>query len=389
MTGAIGIGLVSVGWMGRLHSRAYLSARHHYPETPLQPTLRVAADPDEAGRRHASDVLGYERVVSDYHDVVSDSAVDAISICAPNFLHREIALAAAAAGKPFWIEKPMGRDAGEAREIAEAAASAGVVTAVGFNYRHAPAIAEARRLVRSGALGDVTNVRVSFLADYSSDPRSILTWRFLRDRAGSGVIGDLLSHGLDLAQHVVGPITRVSATTETFIRERPLPSRETVDRLSRGADDAPRGAVENEDYAAVTARFASGAVGVFESSRIAVGPRAEYVIEVYGTRGSLRWDFQRLNELRLADDHSGYRTIMAGPGFGDFDRFQPGPGASMGFDDLKTIEASLFLRSIADGVQLAPSAADGWAAAEVADAALRSARTGAWIDVPQVAGATP
>lgn len=384
----LNVGLISVGWMGRLHSRAYLAAGQHYPDLPVRAVLRTAADPDEGGRRHAIEALGYQDAVADYRELLADPAIDAVSICSPNFLHHEIALAAAAAGKPFWIEKPMGRSARESREIAEAARDAGVVTSVGFNYRHAPAIAEARRLVRSGALGRITNVRVSFLADYSSDPRSPLTWRYLEGQAGSGVTGDLLSHGLDLAQFVVGRIATVSALTETFIRERPLPTSATVDRLSRAADDAPTGAVENEDYAAVTARFAGGAVGVFESSRVAVGPRAEYIIDVYGTEGSLRWDFHRLNELRLADDHAGYRTIMAGPGYGDFARFQPGPGTSMGFDDLKTIEASLFLRSIAEGRQLAPSAADGWATAEVADAALLSARTGAWVDVPEVAGPT-
>lgn len=141
------------------------------------------------------------------------------------------------------------------------------------------------------------------------------------------------------------------------------------------------GEVENEDYSAVLGRFESGALGVFESSRVAVGPRAEYIIEVYGTGGSLRWNFHRLNELEWADSPAGYRTIMASPGFGDFAQFQPGAGTSMGFDDLKTIEAALFLRSIATGTQLAPSAVDGWAAAEVAEAALSSASTGRWVPV--------
>ncbi|MFB7842688.1 Gfo/Idh/MocA family protein [Microbacterium sp. NPDC056052] len=384
----LNVGLISVGWMGRLHSRAYLAAAHHYPEIPVRAVLARAADPDQRGRDHAVDVLGYAAAVADYREVLADPDIDVVSICAPNFLHREIALATAAAGKHFWIEKPMGRSAEESREIAEAAASAGVTTAVGFNYRHVPAIARARSLVRSGALGEITNVRVSFLADYSSDPLGALTWRFERARSGSGVLGDLLSHGFDLAQYLAGPITRVSADTETFIRRRPLPSAGAASHFSRGTVDAPTGEVENEDYAVVTARFENGAIGVFDSSRIAIGPHAEYTIEVYGTRGSLRWDFQRLNELQFADDASGYRTIMAGREFGDFARFQPGAGTSMGFDDLKTIEASLFLQSVAEGRQIAPSAADGWAAAEITDAALRSAETHQWVTVPRVAGTT-
>ncbi|WP_347346743.1 Gfo/Idh/MocA family oxidoreductase [Microbacterium sp.] len=387
-THELGIGLISVGWMGRLHSRAYLAARHHFPELPARPRLVVAADPDAGGRDHAVDALGYERAVSDYRDVLADPNVAAVSICAPNFLHREIALAAAAAGKPFWIEKPMGRSAAESRDIARAAADAGVVTAVGFNYRHAPAIAHARRLIRDGVLGTVTNVRVSLFADYSSDPLGARTWRFVRERAGSGVFGDLLSHGIDLAQFAVGRIDTVSALTETFIRERPLPASGAASHFSAGVAGGPTAPVENEDYAAMLARFDGGAVGVFESSRIAIGPRSEYALEVYGTRGSLRWSFQRLNELELADDRSGYRTIMAGPGFGEFARFQPGAGTSMGFDDLKTIEAALFLRSVAEGRQLAPSAADAWATAEVADAALASASSGSWVPVPAVSGPT-
>ena len=384
----IGVGLVSVGWMGRLHSRAYLAAPRHYSDLPVTTHLTMAADPDADSRSHASEILGYRQTTDDYREVLSHPEVDVVSICSPNFLHHEIALAAIAAGKPFWIEKPMGRGAHESGEIARAATDAGLVTSVGFNYRHAPAIAHARQLVRDGALGTITNVRVSLLADYSADPEGALTWRFNRERAGTGVLGDLLSHGADLAQYVVGRIASVSGLTETFIRTRPLPSAGAASHFSKGSTDGPTGAVENEDYAAIIARFEGGAVGVLESSRVAIGPRAEYRLEVYGTKGSLRWDFQRLNELRFAQDTSGYRTIMVGPGHGDFALFQPGAGTSMGFDDLKTIEAALFLRSVIENRQLAPSASDAWSAAEIVEAASISAVSGAWVDVATVTGST-
>ncbi|WP_235576809.1 Gfo/Idh/MocA family protein [Rathayibacter sp. Leaf296] len=384
----IGVGLVSLGWMGRLHSRAYRAVRDHYPELSATVELVSAADTDAGVRRSAEEVLGYHRTTADYREVLADPEVDVVSICAPNFLHREVALAAAAAGKPFWIEKPMGRSAAESSDIARAASAAGVVTSVGFNYRHAPAVARARELVRSGAIGTVTNVRVSLLADYSADPLGALTWRFVRERAGSGVLGDLLSHGADLAQFVAGRIDSVTGLTETFIRERPLPGSGAAGHFSKGEEGGATGPVENEDYAALLGRFESGAVVVLESSRVAIGPRAEYALEVYGTKGSLRWDFQRLNELQFADDTSGYRTIMAQPGFGDFARFQPGAGTSMGFDDLKTIEAQLFLRSVLEGRQLAPSAADAWSAAEIVEAAVRSDRARAWESVGRVEGDT-
>lgn len=378
----IGIGLISVGWMGRAHSRAYRNLVEHYPQLPVRPRLVVAADVVEQGRTDAVELLGYDRSVADYRDVIADPEVDAVSICAPNHLHREIALAVAAAGKPFWIEKPMGRGLAESDDIARAVERAGVVTAVGFSYRNPPAVVKARELIASGRLGRITNVRVSFLADYSADPEGALMWRFIRERAGSGVYGDLLSHGFDLATHLVGPIAEVSAVQETFIAQRPRLAGTAIGHTATAK--GPPAPVENEDYAAVLARFVGGALGVFESSRIAVGPRAEYIIEVYGTEGSLRWDFQRMNELQLAirgDSDYGYTTLYAQPGDGDFARFQPGGGTAMGFDDLKTIEASMFLRSVAEGVQHGPSVADGRAAAAVADAAERSGETRQWESV--------
>lgn len=372
---SIGVGLVSVGWMGRLHSRAYLATRQFFPELPQHPALVIAADPDETGRRYAEENVGYRETAADYRAVLEHPDVDVVSICSPNFLHHEIALATIAAGKHFWIEKPMGRSARESREIAEGATAARLLTAVGFNYRHAPAVAEARRLIQSGALGTITNVQIRLMTSYAADPTQGFTWRYEQEFAGSGVLGDVLSHGFDLAQFLVGRISSVNALTETFIKERALP-------------EGSSRRVENEDYAALLARFDNGAVGVLESTRVAIGPNAEYTIEVYGTQGSLRWNFDHMNQLEVAEDARGYRALMTDTTFGEFGRFQPNAGPGIGFNDLKTIEAALFLRSVAEGRQLAPSAADGWSASELVDASLRSAESGSWIEVPQVAGAT-
>lgn len=391
MNRRIGVGLVGVGWMGRLHSRAYLAVPDHYPELQVMPALISAADPVAANVDDAVNRQGFERGTTDYQQVIDDPEVDVVSICAPNFLHREVALAAAAAGKPFWIEKPMGRNASESADIFSAVQASGVITCVGFNYRNAPAIQKARSLIRDGAIGSVTNVHVRLLADYSADPRGALSWRFKRESAGSGVMGDLLSHGIDLAQFLAGDVAKVSAMTETFIRERPLPSPTGGSHFSLGSgESAP---VENEDWAAVMVRFRNGATGTFESSRVAVGPRAEYSIEIYGTQGALRWNFMRLNELDVVLGHNGrddygFATVMASPGFGDFSRFQPGAGTSMGFDDLKTIEAARFLESVVSGVQIAPSVADGLAAARVVEAAEASAVDGRWHDVEPPVGNT-
>jgi predicted dehydrogenase len=390
MSRRVGIGLISAGWMGTVHSRAYLAAREKYPELGVTPDLVVVADPVKANARRAADRLGYRETTDDFRSVLSHPEVDVVSICAPNFLHREFALAAIEADKPFWIEKPMGAGIADSRAIAEATEASGLVTCVGFNYRHAPAIAHARDLIRSGALGRITNVRCRFDADYSSSPDGPRTWRFVKAQAGSGVLGDLLSHGFDLAHYLVGAIGAVTALTTRVITERPQVAEGGVGHGVTSAVDARMLPVENEDWAAVLARFVNGATGTFESSRIAVGPRCEYSIAVYGTGGSIAWDFERMNELRVCrlGETYGYTRVLTDPTHGEFGRFQPGAGLGLSFDDLKTVEAALFLRSVITGEQYAPSVADGLAAASVADAAERSAEDGQWHAVPAPEGRT-
>ncbi|PKQ22100.1 MAG: myo-inositol 2-dehydrogenase, partial [Actinobacteria bacterium HGW-Actinobacteria-5] len=219
----IGVGVIALGWMGRLHSRGFRQVAERYPELGVDARLVAAADPVPANREAARG-LGFERAVEDYREVLADPQIEAVSICAPNFLHHEIAMAAVGAGKHFWIEKPMGVNAAQSREIAQAAAAAGLVTAAGFNYRHQPAVEHARDLVCGGRLGRVTNARVWLIADYASSPEGPHTWRYVRAQAGAGVVGDLLSHGIDLAQYLLGSrITEVTAMTDTFITTRPVP----------------------------------------------------------------------------------------------------------------------------------------------------------------------
>ena len=388
----IGVGVVSLGWMGRLHARSYRSIPERFPELGLAPRLVAAADPVAEAQRAAVEELGFERACADYHELLADPQVEIVSICSPNFLHEEIALAAIEAGKPFWIEKPMGVNAQQSGTIARAAARAGLVSAVGFNYRHVPAIEYMRTMVRSGALGRITNVRVWFIADYNSSPKGPLTWRASREKAGAGVVPDLMSHGADLAQYIIGRIASVTAVTDTFITERPIPTKVGIGHSGFEIGD-DLGPVENEDYVGMLVRFDNGVIGTMESSRVSVGPRAEYVVEVYGTSGSARWNFERLNELEVCTTVDGgpthgYTRAMAGPEWGEWSRFQPAIGTSMGFDDMKSIEAAQFLRSVLTGDQHAPSAADAWCAAEVDEAIVASAADGAWHDVARVEGTT-
>lgn len=379
----LGVGVVSLGWMGRLHARSYRRLAEVFPEVDAEVRLVCAADPLDANQADATRRLGFERAVGDYRELIADPEVDLVSICSPNFLHHEVALAAIEAGKPFWIEKPMGICAAQSREIAQGAAAKGLITSVGFNYRHAPAIQQARQLIADGKLGRITNARVWLVADYASDPNGPLTWRFDPARAGAGVVLDLLGHGEDLIQYLLRDrIARVSAMTDTFIAERPKPTKEGVGHSGWEIGDE-LGPVGNEDYVAVLAATDAGVRITLEASRVAVGPRAEYVVEVYGTEGSVRWNFERLNHLQVCAgrDQGGYVQAMASPAFPDFARFQPGAGTSMGFDDLKAVEAGLFVRGVLDGVQYGPSADDAWAAAEIDDAVVASAADGRWHEI--------
>ena len=392
----IGVGLISVGWMGKLHTRAYQALPLVYPELGLRTRLVHAADtaPDRAA--YAREVLGYAKASTDYHDVLSDPDVDVVSICAPTGLHREIGVAAAEAGKPFWIEKPVGRDAREAADVAAAADKAGVVTSIGYNYRHAPAVEHVRELVARGDLGRITNVRAVFFNGYASEPKGALSWRFIRELAGAGALGDLLSHVIDLVQYVLGPIGEVNGLTSIVYTERPI--------LPMGSgthfaviEDGEMGTVENDDYVAALVRFApdsaaAGAVGTLEASRVIVGPQCGLAFEIYGTEGSATWNFEQMNELQICTGrggpHSGYTTVLGNAHFGDYAYFQPGPGHSMGYDDLKVIEAKKFLVAVTGGERRNSTVDDAHHVAEVIAAVATSAEVGTWQRVPLVPGAT-
>jgi predicted dehydrogenase len=377
----IGVAVVGLGWMGQVHSRGYRRLFDHYPDCPLKPRLVIAADAVEDRARQTAELLGFEGWTTDWREAVEHPEVEAVSIAAPNYLHREIAVAAARAGKHIWLEKPCGRVPAETYEIGQAVDEAGVKSMIGLMYRHVPVVEYAKELIAAGELGEITHYRGFFLADYAADPNGALTWRYKLDGAGLGVLGDIMPHTVDMAQNLLGPIASVSAEKETFIRERPeVPAgMGTAHFVVEGGE---LGTVENEDYASSLVRFENGARGTLENSRTCVGPHVRNSFEVNGTRGALSWNFQRLNELELyrfdETGDKGYRTVYAARGMGDFDRFQPGAGISMGYDDLKVTEAYKFLTSIAEDRQREPGMAEIVSAMRVVEAMYRSCDSGGW-----------
>ncbi|HLH59176.1 MAG TPA: Gfo/Idh/MocA family oxidoreductase [Streptosporangiaceae bacterium] len=381
MASVLGVAVVGFGWMGRVHTQAYLRVPHHFPGLELRPELVLVADDVPGRAEQAAGQYGFAAATRDWRAAVADPRVQAVSVTAPNFLHREIGVAVAEAGKHLWIEKPVGLTAADARAVAEAAAAAGIQATVGFNYRNAPAVAAARELISSGRIGTVTHVRIRLLSDYAASPDAALTWRFERDRGGAGVLGDLASHGVDLARRLAGEIGSLIADTAVFVPERPRPDAAGAGHV-RAAGGEP-GPVENEDYVCCLLRFVSGARGVLEACRVCAGEQNNYGFEVHGTRGAVCWDFRRMGELAVgaggAYQDQPVSTVFAGPGHGEYAAFQPGAANAMGYDDLKVIEARDFLRSIAEGMARGATLDDAVRSAAALDAMLASAERGTWV----------
>jgi predicted dehydrogenase len=381
----IGVGVIGFGWLGQAHSRALQRIRTLFPERDFEPVLAIVSDTLPERVDEAIGSFGFARGSADWRRVIDDPEVDAVVIAAPNALHLELIEAAAAAGKDVFCEKPVGGTPRETARAERAARHAGVISGVGYNYRWAPLVRYAAELVGSGKLGRITNYRGRFFSMYGSDPLGLLSWRFRLDEGGHGVTTDLLSHAVDLAHMLVGPITRVVGSKATFVAERPLPAPGAGTHYGRGRSGDPTGAVTNEDWAGMLCEFEDGARGSFEAARTLLGPESQMAFDLYGTGGALGWNLERMNELQLYlatdEPHSGYTTIFGGDRFPYHGRFVPGNANGIGFEDLIAIEDYEFCRSVAERRPHSPGFADALAAVSVQAALLRSCESGRWEDV--------
>ncbi|HSZ44560.1 MAG TPA: Gfo/Idh/MocA family oxidoreductase [Streptosporangiaceae bacterium] len=386
---SLGIGMVGYAFMGAAHAQAWRNAARVF-DLPLQPKMVALCGRDPAAVKAAADRQGWASAETDWRALIARDDVQVVDVCTPGDLHAEISIAALEAGKHVLCEKPLANTVAEAEAMAaaaELAADRGIRSMTGFNYRRVPAIALARKLVADGRLGAIRHVRACYLQDWLTDPSFPLTWRLQRDRAGSGALGDLGAHVVDLAQYLTGePITAVSGSTTTFVAERPLP-----DAAAERSDRT--GTVTVDDAAMFTARLGSGpaggaTVGTFEVTRFAAGRKNALRIELNGELGSLAFDLERLNELDFHDHGAdpltaGFRRILVTePGHPYLSAWWP-PGHVLGWDVTFTHEVADLVTAIAAGAAPQPSFAAGLQVQRVLAAVQESAASAsAWITVP-------
>ncbi len=366
----LGIGIIGTGFMGKAHAFAYRAALAAFPDIPV-PVLRSIADVDAASAAKAAAQYGFETSTGNWRDLINDPAVDVVSITTPNTLHKEMAMAAIAAGKHVHCEKPLSPTLADSIEMMKAAEAKGVVTQVGFNYIKNPMLKQARQMVEAGELGQITGFRGIHAEDYMHDPQSPWTWR-IDPSGGPGVIADLGSHIIGIARFLLGEIIEVNADVRTVIKQRPV---------TRGSSEMKP--VEVDDVARILVNFGRGCGGTIEANWIQTGRKMQLGFELTGEKGSLVFTQERFNELnfyRAGGDPktNGFTKIETGPQHQPYGSFCVAGGHGLGFNDLKTIEMAEFLGGIGAGKSVGPDFREACEIQKVVDAAVHSSKTRSW-----------
>jgi len=377
-TPVLGVGMVGYAFMGAVHSQAWRTAGRFF-DLPFAPAMTALCGRDAGAVTAAAARMGWSSTETDWKDMITRDDVHLVDVCTPGDVHAEIAIAALEAGKHVLCEKPLANTVAEAESMVAAADSAarrGVRSMVAFNYRRVPALALARRIVAEGRLGTVRHVRAQYLQDWIVDPQFPLVWRLQKDKAGSGALGDIGAHIVDLAQFVTGQdIIGVSGLTETFVKERPLPQASAGLSASGGGGT---GEVTVDDAALFLARFSEGALGVFEATRFATGRKNAMRLEINGSAGSIAFDFESMNELLFHDgsedgDLSGFRRILVTEPSHPYLKAWWPPGHGLGYEHTFVHEVVDLLRDIGSDRDPTPSFADGLQVQRVLEAVERSA----------------
>ena len=371
---SVNVALIGYAFMGRAHSNAY---RQVVPflSPRLTPRMKVLCGRDRSKVEAAARQLGWEEAATDWEAVVRRSDIDIVDISTPGDLHAPIAIAAAKAGKVVFCEKPLANTVREAERMLAAVNKGGVLHMLCHNYRRAPAVMLAKQLIAAGKLGEIRHFRGTYLQDWITDPNLPLLWRFDRKQAGSGALGDIAAHVVDLARFLIGEIVEVAGDLRTFIPERPLPGQ-----------PKKRGRVTVDDAAAAVVRFRGGAMGTIEATRLAPGRKNHNRFEINGSAGSLGFDLERMNELELYLESDpagerGFRTILVTEAGHPYIKAWWPPGHIIGYEHTFTHTVFDLLEGMADGRLPEPNFVDGVRNQRVLDAIERSAKTRRWIKV--------
>lgn len=381
----LNVALIGYKFMGKAHSHAWKTAPDFFDMDAI-PVLKVIAGRNEKPLREFAGRWGWQETATDWRDVVSRDDIDIVDISTPTALHCEIALAAARAGKHIFCEKPFALNLAEARKMLSAVDKAGVVHYINHNYRRCPAIMLARQMIDRGKIGRIYHWRGAYLQSWIMDPEFPLTWHLQKEQAGAGPHWDLNSHSVDLARFLVGEIKSVQAMTANFIRERPLPTAEAGTFKAASRKGAARGKVTVEDAAFMVAEFRNGALGSFETSRFATGRKNFNMFEIYGEKGALAFNLERMNELQYLDAtdpnaERGFRTILATESEHPYIANWWPPGHIIGYEHEFTHAVVDFVDAVVRKKDIAPNFTDGVKIIRVLEAGLESARTGKRVQI--------
>lgn len=382
------IGMVGYKFMGKAHSTAYRAVPMFFPESSA-PQMKAICGRNAEALEAARKQFGWEEAVIDWRELIKRDDIDIIDINAPSNAHKEIAIAAAQAGKHVFCEKPLALTLADSREMLDAAEAAGVKHMVGFNYRFAPAVQLAKKLIAEGRIGQIYHFRGQFLQDWIMDPQFPLVWRLQKEIAGSGSWGDLGAHVVDLARYLVGEFSEVIGMSETFIKERPIASNMTGLSATASGASAEMGKVTVDDATLMMARFQNGALGSIEATRFAGGHRCTNGFEINGSKGSVRFDFERMNELEVyfaddAADVQGFRRVLAtDPAHAYMDAWWP-PGHTIGYEHTFTHEVVELMNAITEDRQPVPNFVDGVKCQEVLEAVERSIEERRWVAISEM-----
>ncbi len=384
------IGLVGAGFMGKAHTVALSNMPKLFWPSPGYPTFGTVCDIVPEIAKDAQARFGYEKYCTDWHDIINDPTINLVCIATPNNAHAEIAIAALEAKKQVWCEKPIAATTEDAEKMAAAAEKAsefGVIAMCGYQYRRVPAIDQAKKIIEEGAIGDILNIRGQYLQSWSANPNSPLSWRFVKETAGGGTLGDVGTHIIDIAQYLGGNITEVVSHMDTYIKERPV-QEGGVDLLGtvKLDENARKDAVDVDDEVMFLCKFSSGAVGSIEATRNAWGRHNHITVEVHGTKGSIYWNYERLNELQVCyadapDDCRGFKTVYTGPAHPHGDCTWNISGMNIGYGELKAIEAFELCKAISEVKQPTTCFAAGYQVDRVCDAVKKSNETKQWVAV--------